>query len=93
MEAESNKCLQCPCLLEKIEDLKYEMLLWKTKHDALVTRLEEKNTDLKKSYSEKSKQLNKMQNEKSKLQHILDEMRSQNYISDPDQEFLNVCKY
>lgn len=90
IEAQSKTCPQCPCLLEKIENLKYEMLLMKTKHDALVTRLEEKITESRKSSSEKSKQLNKLKNDKSKLQLILDEMRSQNYISDSDRQFLNV---
>ena len=87
----ANKCVQCPCLLDKIEELKYELQLLKTKHDATVARLEERHNELKIHNSAKCAELKKIQTERTKLQRLLSEMRSENVISDTDERFL--CEF
>lgn len=83
-------CPQCPCLLEKIKKLEYQILLMKTKHSISIGKIEQKNDDLKRKNLEKTKQLKSSEKEKTKLKYYLDDLRSQNFISDAERDFLNV---
>lgn len=88
--SETTSCQQCPCLLEKIKNLEIQILLLKTKHSISIGRVEEKNVNLRKENVEKKNQLKISEKEKSKLKYYLDEIRSQNFISDAERDFLNV---
>lgn len=93
-EGKPKKCVQCPCLLQKIKELEKEIFHMKTEHSMLLSRFERKNTELaelKKANSEKTNQLENSQKETLNLKDILGEMRSQNYISDSERDYLNVC--
>lgn len=84
------KCVQCPFLLEKIAELKREILRMTTDHSISVQKLELKNIMLKKNTSNKDKQLKESEKQNIQLKDILEEMKSEQYISDDEKNFLNV---
>lgn len=93
----NTQCVQCPFLLDKIEELKRQIFRMKCEHSILIQKLEQTNISLKKDSSDKAKKLKttkmELSNEKSKnikLVDVLDEMKSKNYISDDEKDFLNV---
>lgn len=88
--SETASCSQCPCLLEKIKDLEHQIILLKTKYSVSIGKIEKKNADLKIENVEKKKQLETSEKEKTKLKFYLDDIRSQNFISDAERDFLNV---
>lgn len=84
------KCVQCPFLLAKIAELKREILRISTAHSILVQKLEQQNLLLKKNASDKSKHLNESEKKNIKLMDILEEIKSQKYISEEEKDFVNV---
>lgn len=92
-ESEPKKCVQCPFLLQKIKDLEHEILVMKTEHNVLTAKTEQKNKELKAKNAQKSKQLSVSQKEASRLKEILDQLKTENYITDTEQDFLNVMSF
>lgn len=86
-------CSQCPFLLKKIKDLERDILVLKSEHNVMTAKIEQQNKQLKEKNASKSKQLNVSQNEVSKLKKILDHLKNENYITDTEQEFLNVMHF
>lgn len=85
--------MQCPCLLAKIDELKKELLHSSTAHSILVQKLEQQNILLGKTTSDATKKLKEVEKQNIRLKDILDEMKSRNYISDSERDFLNVSIY
>lgn len=87
---EATKCSQCPCLLDKIKDLERQILILKTKLSVTIGKMDEKNANLKEKITEKMKQLKISEKKTNKLESYLEDIRSQNFISDEERDFLNV---
>lgn len=97
-EAMNNEqCAQCPFLLEKISELKKELLRLTLNQSISVQRLEQNNISLKKVAAEKSEELKQTKNQLSSqkmqfnnLKDILDKLKTESYISADEQKYLNV---
>lgn len=87
---ENAKCVQCPFLLEKIAELKREILRITTDHAVLAQKLEQKIMLLKRNTVDKAMQLKESEKQNIKLKDILEELKSQQYISDDEKDFLNI---
>lgn len=63
--SKSTHCNQCPFLLNKISELKHEMLLMKIENSNMMQKLEQKNLSLKQIATDKTIQLAETKNELS----------------------------
>lgn len=89
-ESEQKNCVECPFLLQKIKDLEHEILIMKTTQNILTAKIENQNEKLKEKNAQQSEQLNTSRKEASRLKEILDQLKNANYISDSEQNLLNV---
>lgn len=95
----NNRCVQCPFLLQKIADLKKQILHLTVQHSITVQKLQRKIDSIQIKNEQKIDQVTQIKKELCKekkqivrLKEVIVELKSQNFISAEDEKLLNVCR-
>lgn len=93
-----NQYPQCPFLIQKVADLKKEILTLKVKHNIEVQKLQRKLSSLQDKNEERTdrikqfeKDLTKEKKQNVRLRDVIIELKNQNFISAEEGNMLNVC--
>lgn len=92
-----NQCVQCPLLLQKIVNLEKEIFTLNVQHNVRLQKLQLQFDSLKNKNAQRIEQVKQFRkdlaNEKKEtiqLKDVIDDLKSQNFISTEDEKLLNV---
>lgn len=91
------KCIQCPLLKQKVDDLNKKILKLNIQHDIEMQKLKRKITVLENRNEKKSDEAKQYRNDLSqerkeniRMKDVITELKNQNLISTEDEKILNV---